>query len=85
MTPAMPVLAVAPVVASADEMRQRIQPQEPLKGRQPDDAVARRSARAARRRGRRRWRRDLLIEHLHLLNDRFGHCTTATWWRSRRR
>ncbi len=68
------LLAPSDVVAtlSADEMRQRIRRRGRLKGRQPDDAAlaeVRALLGAAPAGG---WPRDRLIEHLHLLNDRFG-------------
>ena len=44
------------------------------KGRQVDLAGARRGPRTARRALR---RRDLLIEHLHLIQDRYGHLSAA--------
>ena len=64
--------AVAPVLlASADDMRQRIRRLGKLKGRQPDDASVlevRALIGAAPQEGH---RRDLLIEHLHKLNDAY--------------
>ena len=63
---------VKPVVlASADDMRQRIRRMGKLKGRQPDDASlaqVRALLGAAPVEGH---RRDLLIEHLHKLNDAY--------------
>jgi formate dehydrogenase len=63
--------AAAPVIvlASADDMRQRIRSKSKLKGRQADD-VAVQEVRALLGAGP--HRRDLLIEHLHVLNDAFG-------------
>ncbi len=59
-------------IATADELRQRIRRKSRLKGRQPD-AVALEEVRAliGGRPGE-GHRRDLLIEHLHRLNDSFG-------------
>src|SRR3954471_1635812 len=57
---------------SGEEMRQRIKRKSRLKGRQPDDislAEVRALLGAPPADG---WRRDLLIERLHLLNDRYG-------------
>jgi len=57
---------------SGEEMRQRIKRKSRLKGRQPDDtslAEVRALIGAPPADG---WRRDLLIERLHLLNDRYG-------------
>ena len=63
---------VKPVVlASADDMRQRIRRMGKLKGRQPDDASlaqVRALLGAAPVEGH---RRDLLIEHLHKINDAY--------------
>ena len=64
-------MPAAPVVASfsADEMRKRIQRRSRLKGRQPEEAALAevRALLGAKPDGG--WRRDRLIEHLHLLND----------------
>ncbi len=63
---------VVPVLlASADDMRQRIRRMGKLKGRQPDDASVlqvRALIAAAPAEGH---RRDLLIDHLHKLNDAY--------------
>ena len=59
------------LLASADDMRQRIRRLSKLKGRQPDDeslAQVRALIGAAPADGH---RRDLLIEHLHKLNDAY--------------
>ena len=56
-------------LASVDDMRQRIRSKSKLKGRQVDD-VALAEVRALLGAGP--HRRDLLIEHLHVLNDHFG-------------
>ena len=53
-------------LATADEMRERIRRQSKRKGRQPD-AVSVAEVRALV--GEAPHRRDLLIEHLHKLND----------------
>ncbi|MDP9045783.1 MAG: NAD(P)H-dependent oxidoreductase subunit E, partial [Pseudomonadota bacterium] len=63
----------SPVVArvSAEDLRQRIKRKSRLKGRQPDDAAlveVRELLGAAPPEG---WPRDRLIEHLHLLQDRY--------------
>ena len=64
--------AVSPstvTLATVDDMRQRIRSKSKLKGRQTDDeslAAVRTLLGAAPH------RRDLLIEHLHVLNDHFG-------------
>ena len=61
----------ARVVASvsADEMRQRIKRKSRLKGRQPDDAALAQVRALLGEKPAAGWRRDRLIEHLHLLND----------------
>ena len=56
-------------LASVDDMRQRIRSKSKLKGRQADDAAV---AEVRALLGAGPHRRDLLIEHLHVLNDRFG-------------
>ena len=59
----------AVTLATVDDMRQRIRSKSKLKGRQTDDA----SLAAVRELlGAAPHRRDLLIEHLHVLNDHFG-------------
>ena len=59
------------VVASVttDEMRQRIKRKSRLKGRQVDDAALADVRALLGQMPAAGWRRDLLIEHLHLLND----------------
>ncbi len=57
---------------SADEMRQRIQRKSRLKGRQPDDAALAEVRALLGPVPADGWRRDRLIEHLHLVNDRHG-------------
>ena len=66
-------LAVAPVVASisADEMRQRIKRKSRLKGRQADDVSLAEVRALLGDKPASGWARDRLIEHLHLLNDRW--------------
>lgn len=66
-------LAVAPVVASfsTDEMRQRIKRKSRLKGRQADDLSLAEVRALLGDKPVSGWRRDRLIEHLHLLNDRY--------------
>ena len=61
----------APVVArvTPDEMRQRIKRKSRLKGRQPDDAALADVRALLGEKPAAGWRRDRLIEHLHLLND----------------
>ena len=60
-----------PVVASVttDEMRQRIKRKSRLKGRQVDDAALADVRALLGQMPAAGWRRDLLIEYLHLLND----------------
>src|SRR5690606_35054910 len=57
---------------SVDEMRQRIRRRGHLKGRQPDDAALAEVRALLGPMPIGGWPRDRLIEHLHLLNDRFG-------------
>ncbi len=65
--------AATPVVASIspDEMRQRIKRKSRLKGRQADEASLGEVDELLGPRPADGWRRDRLIEHLHLLNDRY--------------
>jgi len=64
-----PVSSSSVTLATVDDMRQRIRSKSKLKGRQTDDA----SLAAVRALlGAAPHRRDLLIEHLHVLNDHFG-------------
>ncbi|KQW38109.1 NADH-ubiquinone oxidoreductase-F iron-sulfur binding region domain-containing protein [Rhizobacter sp. Root404] len=63
--PAMPVVASA----TPDELRQRIKRKSRLKGRQPDDAALAEVRALIGAKPAAGWRRDRLIEHLHLLND----------------
>ena len=73
MKPQSSSLAVAPVVASfsTDEMRQRIKRKSRLKGRQADDVSLAEVRALLGDKPASGWRRDRLIEHLHLLNDRY--------------
>ena len=65
----VPVSSPTVTLATVDDMRQRIRSKSKLKGRQTDDA----SLAAVRALlGEAPHRRDLLIEHLHVLNDHFG-------------
>jgi NADH:ubiquinone oxidoreductase subunit F (NADH-binding)/NADH:ubiquinone oxidoreductase subunit E len=61
------------VVASVttDEMRQRIKRKSRLKGRQVDDAALAEVRALLGEKPAAGWRRDRLIEHLHLLNDAY--------------
>ncbi len=62
-----------PVVAAvgADEMRRRVKRHSRLKGRQVDDAALADVRALLGAKPAAGWRRDRLIEHLHLLNDRW--------------
>jgi NADH:ubiquinone oxidoreductase subunit F (NADH-binding)/NADH:ubiquinone oxidoreductase subunit E len=64
---------VIPVLASvsAEELRQRIRKRSRLKGRQVDEASQGEVRALLGERPAAGWRRDRLIEHLHLLNDRY--------------
>jgi len=56
---------------SAEELRRRLRRKSRLKGRQPDEiALAEVRGLLGEKPGQ-GWRRDRLIEHLHLLNDRY--------------
>jgi len=68
--PGSEVKAVA--LATADELRQRIRRKSRLKGRQPDDVSLEEVRALLGPRPQSGHRRDLLIEHLHLLNDAHG-------------
>ena len=59
----------AVALATVDDMRQRIRSKSKLKGRQAEDAAV---AEVRTLLGEGPHRRDLLIEHLHVLNDQFG-------------
>ncbi len=58
-------------IATADEMRQRIRRKSKLKGRQADDASIEQVRGLIGLRPEEGHRRDLLIEHLHKLNDAY--------------
>ena len=64
----------APTVAavSVDDMRERIRRKSRLKGRQPEEAAMADVAQLLGPRPAGGFRRDLLIEYLHRLNDHFG-------------
>ena len=64
--PAKEIKAVA--VATADDLRIRIKQKSKLKGRQADDASL---AEVKKLIGNGPYRRDLLIENLHLINDAY--------------
>ncbi len=59
------------VLATPDEMRQRILRKSRLKGRQADDVSLAEVRALLGPKPAAGWRRDLLIEQLHLLNDRY--------------
>lgn len=70
MNPASPQSPVAPVIlATVDQLRERIRRKSKLKGRQPDDASLEEVRALTGPRPPEGHRRDLLIEYLHLLND----------------
>jgi NADH:ubiquinone oxidoreductase subunit F (NADH-binding)/NADH:ubiquinone oxidoreductase subunit E len=56
---------------SVDDLRQRIRRKSQLKGRQPDDSAMREVRDLLGEEPNSGWRRDLLIEHLHALNDSY--------------
>jgi NADH:ubiquinone oxidoreductase subunit F (NADH-binding)/NADH:ubiquinone oxidoreductase subunit E len=58
-------------IATADEMRERIRRKSKLKGRQADDASIEQVRALIGVRPKEGHRRDLLIEHLHKLNDAY--------------
>ena len=66
-------MVAMPVVASigADEMRERIRRRSRLRGRQADEVSLAEVRGLLGERPAGGWRRDLLIEQLHLLNDRY--------------
>ena len=64
---AMPVVAAV----TTEEMRQRIKRKSRLKGRQVDDAALAEVRALLGEKPAAGWRRDRLIEHLHLLNDAY--------------
>ncbi len=59
------------VIATADDMRERIRRKSKLKGRQADDASIEQVRGLIGLRPKEGHRRDLLIEHLHKLNDAY--------------
>ena len=61
----------AVVLGSVDDMRQRIRRKAKLKGRQPEDAALEEVRALLGEKPADGHRRDLLIEHLHLLNDAY--------------
>ena len=61
----------AVVLGSVDDMRQRIRRKAKLKGRQPEDAALEEVRALLGKKPADGHRRDLLIEHLHLLNDAY--------------
>ena len=63
--------AVEVALGSADDLRGRIRKKSRLKGRQPDEASLEEVAQLLGLAPADGWRRDRLIEHLHLLNDRY--------------
>lgn len=67
---AHPATVVAAV--SVNDMRERIRRKSRLKGRQPEDAAMADVAQLLGPRPASGFRRDLLIEYLHRLNDHFG-------------
>ncbi|MDR6152326.1 NADH:ubiquinone oxidoreductase subunit F (NADH-binding)/NADH:ubiquinone oxidoreductase subunit E [Acidovorax delafieldii] len=67
---APPATVVAAV--SVNDMRERIRRKSRLKGRQPEDAAMAEVAQLLGPRPASGFRRDLLIEYLHRLNDHFG-------------
>lgn len=66
--PATPVVAAV----SVNDLRERIRRKSRLKGRQPEDAAMADVAQLLGPRPAEGFRRDLLIEYLHRLNDHFG-------------
>src|SRR6476661_8107322 len=68
--PSAQVQAVA--LGTADDLRERIRRKSKLKGRQPDEQSLADVRACLGPRPPEGYRRDLLIEHLHRLNDRFG-------------
>src|SRR6478672_4687096 len=59
-------------LASAEQLRDRIRRKSKLKGRQPDEQALADVRECIGARPEAGHRRDLLIEHLHAINDRFG-------------
>ena len=71
LAPETPAAAVVAAV-SVDDMRERIRRKSRLKGRQPEDAVMAEVGQLLGVRPAEGFRRDLLIEYLHRVNDHFG-------------
>ncbi len=69
MTTASPIKPV--VLATPDQLRERIRQKSKLKGRQADDASRAEVVALIGARPAEGYRRDLLIENLHLLNDAY--------------
>ena len=69
MTTASPIKPV--VLATPDQLRERIRQKSKLKGRQADDASRAEVVTLIGARPAEGYRRDLLIENLHLLNDTY--------------
>jgi formate dehydrogenase beta subunit len=70
-TPTRPDLP-AVALATEEQLRHRLRRHGKLKGRQPEDAALHEVRECIGERPPEGHRRDLLIEHLHRLNDRFG-------------
>jgi len=70
-TPTRPGVPAVPL-ATEEQLRQRLRRHGKLKGRQPDDRALREVRDCLGDRPPEGHRRDLLIEHLHRLNDGFG-------------
>ena len=71
LAPEAPTATVVAAV-SVNDMRERIRRKSRLKGRQPEDAAMAEVAQLLGPRPATGFRRDLLIEYLHRLNDHFG-------------
>ena len=67
----MNLIAEPVVLATADDMRERIRRKSKLKGRQPEDAALADVRALIGPKPENGHRRDLLIEHLHVLNDHY--------------
>ena len=65
-------LSAAVPLGTVDDLRALIRSKSRLKGRQPDDAAMDEVAQRLGKRPAEGFRRDLLIEYLHRLNDHFG-------------
>ena len=71
LAPEAPNATVVAAV-SVNDMRERIRRKSRLKGRQPEEAAMADVAQLLGPRPANGFRRDLLIEYLHRLNDHFG-------------